>query len=416
MIDLDKWLEIWATLSRNKLRTFLTALGVGWGIFMLVTAVAFARGLKSGVSKQMGGFATNSVYVWGGRTTMPYRGMQPGRWTKFTNAETDALSRVPGIEVLAPRLRVGGWPNNLNITRGSETGSFAVFGDHPQMNRIMNMQMLEGRWIDPIDMRDRRKVAVIGNQVRDVLFKPNEEPIGDHINVGGVWFQVVGVFKPNGEGDEGDRDSQTLMIPFTTAQQAFNLQNQVGFFALTVDPDLPADTVEDRIRTALAERLKIHPDDKEAFGSFNAAKEFGKIQRIFLGIEFITWFIGVMTLLAGVLGVSNILLISVKERTKEIGIRKALGATPGAVVTTILQESIVLTTIAGYFGLVAGVGCLELLGMVIPPDGPLAQPTADFGVAIVSVLILVGSGALAGLIPAMHAARIPPVVALRTEL
>ncbi|HUS66299.1 MAG TPA: ABC transporter permease [Kofleriaceae bacterium] len=416
MIDLDKWLEIWATLSRNKLRTFLTALGVGWGIFMLVCAVAFARGLKTGVTKQMGGFATNSVYVWGGRTTMPYRGMQPGRWTKFTDAETEALSRVDGIEVLAPRIRVGGWPNNLNVTRANETGNFAVMGDHPQFNKIMNMKMLAGRWIDPYDIRDRRKVAVIGNQVRDVLFKPGEQPIGDHIAVGGVWFQVVGVFEPTGEGDEGDRQSQTIMVPFTTAQQAFNLVNEVGFFALTVDPDLPAELVEDRIRTALAERLKIHPDDKEAFGSFNAAKEFGKIQRIFLGIEFITWFIGIMTLLAGVLGVSNILLISVKERTKEIGIRKALGAPPGAVVVTILQESIVLTTVAGYFGLVAGVGAVELIGMVIPPDGPMARPEVDFGVAIVSVLILVVSGALAGLIPAMHAARIPPVVALRTEL
>ena len=416
MIDLDKWMEIWATLSRNKLRTFLTALGVGWGIFMLVCAVAFARGLKTGVSKKMGGFATNSVYVWGGRTTMPYRGMQPGRWTRFTDQETEALSRVDGIEVLAPRIRVGGWPNNLNITRGNETGNFAVMGDHPQFSKIMNMNMLSGRFIDPYDIEDRRKVAVIGNQVRDVLFKPGEEPIGEHVSVGGVWFQVVGVFEPTGEGDEGDRQSQTIMVPFTTAQQAFNMVNQVGFFALTVDPALPADVVEDRIRTALAARLKIHPDDKEAFGSFNAAKEFGKIQRIFLGIEFITWFIGIMTLLAGVLGVSNILLISVKERTKEIGIRKALGAPPGAVVRTILQESIVLTTVAGYFGLVAGVGCLELIGMAIPADGPMASPEVDFGVAIVSVAILVVSGALAGLIPAMHAARIPPVVALRTEL
>jgi len=416
MFDLDKWLEIWATLSRNKLRTTLTALGVGWGILMLVCAVAFARGLKTGVAKQMGGFATNSVYVWGGRTTMPYQGMQPGRWTKFTNAESEALAKVPGIEVLAPRIRVGGWPNNLNVTRGNETGNFAVMGDFPQFTRIMNMEMLAGRFVDPLDIRDRRKVAVIGNQVRDVLFRPDENPIGGHISIGGVWFQVVGVFKPTGEGDEGDKQSQTIMIPFTTAQQAYNLQNEVGFFAMTVDPDLPAEQVEDQVRIALAARLKIHPDDKEAFGSFNAAKEFGKIHRIMMGIEFITWFIGVMTLLAGVLGVSNILLISVKERTKEIGVRKALGAPPSAIVVTVVQESIVLTTIAGYFGLVAGVALLEAFSVVVPPDGPLARPEVDFSVAIVSVVILVVSGALAGLIPARHAARIPPVEALRAEL
>jgi putative ABC transport system permease protein len=415
MTDLDKWLEIWATLSRNKLRTTLTALGVGWGILMLICAVAFARGLKTGVARQMGGFATNSVYVWGGRTTMPYRGMQPGRWTKFTNAETEALARVPGIEVLAPRIRVGGWPNNLNITRGGETGSFTVMGDYPQFNRIMNMTMLAGRFVDPLDIAERRKVAIIGNQVQDVLFRPGENPLGEHISVGGVWFEVVGVFKPNGEGDEGDRQSQTIMIPFTTAQQAYNMQNQVGFFAMTVDRDLPADVIEDRVRTALAARLRIHPDDKEAFGSFNAAKEFGKIQRIMMGIEFITWFIGVMTLLAGVLGVSNILLISVKERTKEIGVRKALGAPPSAIVATVVQEAVVLTTIAGYFGLVAGVALLEAFAMIVPPDGPLAKPEIDFGTALVSVAILVVSGALAGLIPARHAARIPPVEALRAE-
>jgi putative ABC transport system permease protein len=415
MFDLDKWLEIWATLSRNKLRTALTALGVGWGILMLVCAVAFARGLQSGVARQMGGFATNSVYVWGGRTTMPYKGMQPGRWTQFTDAETEALAKVPGIEVLSPRIRVGGWPNNLNITRGGETGSFAVMGDFPQFTRIMNMEMQAGRFVDALDINDRRKVAVIGNQVRDVLFRPEENPIGQHISVGGVWFQVVGVFKPTGEGDEGDRQSQTIMVPFTTAQQAYNLQNKVGFFAMTVDRDLPADLVEDRVRTALAERLRIHPDDKEAFGSFNGAKEFGKIQRIMTGIEFITWFIGVMTLLAGVLGVSNILLISVKERTKEIGVRKALGAPPSAIVATIVQEAIVLTTVAGYFGLVAGVALLEAFAVVVPPDGPLAAPEVDFSVAITSVVILVVSGSLAGLIPARHAARIPPVEALRAE-
>src|SRR6185503_13121078 len=416
MFDLDKWIEIWATLSRNKLRTALTALGVGWGILMLVCAVAFARGLKTGVARQLGGFATNSVYVWGGRTTMPYKGMQPGRWTKFTNAESEALAKVPGIEVLSPRIRVGGWPNNLNITRGGETGSFAVMGDFPQVTRIMNMTMLGGRFVDALDIDERRKVAVIGNQVQDVLFKPGENPLGEHINIGGVWFQVVGVFKPNGEGDEGDRQSQTIMIPFTTAQQAYNLQNEVGFFAMTVDRDLPADVVEDRVRTALAERLRIHPDDKEAFGSFNGAKEFGKIQRIMLGIEFITWFIGILTLLAGVLGVSNILLISVKERTKEIGVRKALGAPPSAIVATVVQESVVLTTVAGYFGLVAGVALIEAFSLLAAPVEPLARPEIDFSVAITSVVILVISGALAGLIPARHAARIPPVEALRAEL
>jgi putative ABC transport system permease protein len=408
-------MEVWATLSRNRLRTFLTALGVFWGIFLLVIALSFASGLKTGVQKQMSGFANNSLYVWGGRTTMPYRGMQPGRWISFENADIDAVARVPGIQVLAPRLRVGGWPNGVNVTRKGETGNFAVMGDEPQFSQIMNLEMVTGRFLDPLDLEERRKVAVIGQQVYDVLFSPGEEAIGEQVAIGGVWFQVIGVFEPGGSGDQADRDSQTLMVPFTTAQQTFNLQNRVGFFALTVDPDLPAGDVEQRIRHALAERHKLDPRDSEAFGSFIAAEEFKKIQLIFLGIQMITWVIGVLTLLAGVLGVSNILLISVKERTKEIGIRKALGAPPGSIIATILQEAIVLTSVAGYFGLVAAVALLEAADLFITWGGPMSRPEIDFGTALLSVGILVGAGALAGLIPARHAARIPPVVALRAE-
>ncbi|HLU67433.1 MAG TPA: ABC transporter permease [Kofleriaceae bacterium] len=416
MFDLDRWMEVWATLTRNKLRTFLTALGVFWGIFLLVVAVAFARGLKTGVGKQMGGFATNSVYVWGGRTTMPYKGMQPGRWIQFEDADVPAVAKVEGVDVLAPRLRVGGWPNGVNVTRSGETGVFTVMGDHPQFSKIMNMDMVAGRWLDPLDLKERRKVAIIGPQVRDVLFPGGEHPIGEHIAINGVWFQVVGVFDTGGDsGDDQDREGQTIMIPFTTAQQAFNLQNRVGFFALTVDDGVPAAEVEKRVRTALAERHKLDPRDSEAFGSFNWAEEYKKIQLIFLGIEVITWVIGVLTLLAGVLGVSNILLISVKERTKEIGIRKALGAPPGAIILTVMQEAVVLTAVAGYFGLVGGVAVLEGLSAVMDFSGPLARPEVDFGTAILSVVILVVSGALAGLIPARHAAGIPPVVALRAE-
>jgi putative ABC transport system permease protein len=416
VLDLDRWMEIWSTLSRNRLRTFLTALGVIWGIFLLVASVAFARGLSTGVQNQMGGFATNSVYVWGGRTTMPYRGMQPGRWIRFEDADIAAVERVPGVEVLAPRLRVGGWPNGVNVTRGGQTGNFTVMGDQPQFARIMNMEILAGRWLDPLDLAERRKVAVIGTQVVDVLFGPGADPLGEHVSISGVWFQVVGVFRPTGGSSEDvDRHSQTLMVPFSTAQQAFNLQNRVSFFSLTVDPDLDAEVVEKRVRAALAERHKLDPRDAEAFGSFNAAQEFHKINVIFIGIQVVTWVIGVLTLLAGVLGVSNILLISVKERTREIGVRKALGAPPGSIVATVLQEAIVLTAVSGYLGLVAAVGALELADLFVTWSGPMARPEIDFGTALVSVAILVGAGALAGLIPASYAAKIPPVEALRAE-
>jgi putative ABC transport system permease protein len=415
MFDLDKWQEIWATLSRNKLRTTLTAAGVVWGVFMMMATIGFARGFREGMTKQMSGYANNSVYVWGQRTTMAYKGLQPGRGVQFKNDDIAAIARLPGIEYLAPRVQLGGWRDGNNVTRGGKTGNFQVFGDYPEFGKIRSTDMLAGRFIDPLDLSERRKVAVIGKGVYDILFKPGEDPVGQFISVRGAYFQIVGMFKPRGSGDDGDRETNSITIPFTTFQQAFNFQNRVNFFALTVLPHLPAPEVEKAAKRVLAERHKVHPDDPEGIGSFNWAQEFAKIQMVFMAIEAFAWIASILTLMAGVLGVSNILLIAVKERTKEIGIRKALGATPGVVVRMVLQESIVLTAVAGYFGLVAGVALLEGLGVFIPGDGAMAKPKVDFGTAILSVVILVGAGALAGLIPARHAARIPPVEALRAE-
>jgi putative ABC transport system permease protein len=367
------------------------------------------------MTSQLSGSATNSVYVWSQRTTMAYQGLQPGRPIQFKNDDIAAVSRVPGIEYLAPRIQMGGWRDTNNVTRGNKTGNFQITGDHAEMRHIMSMKMMAGRFLDPLDLAERRKVAVIGKSVRAMLFAAGEDPIGQYIRVRGSHFQVIGLFDPHGDGDDEERQSNMVIIPFTTFQQAFNFQNKVDFFALTVQPHLPAEKVEKEVKRVLNERHKIHPDDPEGIGSFNWAEEFGKIQMVFLAIESFAWIASVLTLMAGVLGVSNILLIAVKERTQEIGIRKALGATPGVVVRMILQESVVLTAVAGYFGLVAGVMVLEAVSLFIPGDGAMAKPQVDFGTAILSVVILVGSGALAGVIPARHAARIPPVEALRAE-
>jgi putative ABC transport system permease protein len=415
MFDLDKWQEIWATLSRNKLRTFLTALGVVWGVFMMMATIGFARGFRDGMTRQMSWAATNSVYVWSQRTTLPYKGLQPGRHVEFKNEDIAAVARVPGIEYLAPRVQMGGWRDSNNVTRGNKTGNFQLFGDYPEIKHILTLELMAGRFLDPLDIQEQRKVAVIGKNVYDVLFKPGEDPIGQYIRARGVYFQVVGMYRPRAKGDEEERQGNTIIVPFTTFQNAFNYQNRVGFFAMTVGSERSAPDVEKEVRRLLSERHKVHPDDPEGIGSFNWAKEFNKVQMIFAAIEAFAWVASVLTLMAGVLGVSNILLIAVKERTKEIGIRKALGATPGVVVRMILQESIVLTAVAGYVGLVAGVLVLEAFGLVIPEGGPMAKPQVDFGTAILSVVILVGSGALAGIIPARHAARIPPVEALRAE-
>lgn len=415
MFDLDKWQEIWATLSRNKLRTFLTALGVVWGVFMMMATIGFARGFREGMTHQMSWAATNSVYVWSQRTTMPYKGLQPGRHVEFKNDDIEAVARVPGLEHLAPRLQMGGWRDSNNVTRGNKTGNFQLYGDYAEIVHILTIDMVSGRFLDPLDVAERRKVAVIGKNVYDVLFKPGEEAVGQYVQARGVYFQVIGVFDPRGSGDDEERQSNTIIVPFTTFQQAFHYQNRVDFFALTVLPDRSAPEVEQAVKRLLAERHKIHPDDPEGIGSFNWAKQFGKIQMVFSAIEAFAWIASILTLMAGVLGVSNILLIAVKERTQEIGIRKALGATPGVVVRMVLQESIVLTGVAGYLGLLAGVLLLQAIGLVIPGDGPMAKPQVDFGTAVLSVVILVGSGALAGIIPARHAARIPPVEALRAE-
>jgi len=331
MFDLDKWQEIWATLSRNKLRTFLTAAGVVWGVFMMMATIGFARGFRDGMTRQMSWSATNSVYVWSQRTTMPYKGMQPGRRIQLDNDDIAAVARIPGIEHLAPRLQMGGWRDSNNVTRGNRTGNVQLYGDYAEIRHILTADMVAGRFLDPLDVAEQRKVAVIGKNVYDILFKPGEDPIGQYIKARGVYFQVVGMFLPRGKGDDEERQGNTVMVPFTTFQNAFNYQNRVDFFALTVT-GRPAPAVEKDIKRVLAERHKVHPDDPEGIGSFNWAKEFNKVQMIFKAIEAFAWIASILTLMAGVLGVSNILLIAVKERTKEIGVRKALGATPGVLV------------------------------------------------------------------------------------
>ncbi len=416
MFDSDKWQEIIATLRKNKLRTFLTMCGVFWGIFMLIVMVGFGNGLFQGVSKTASGFAVNSVYVWSQRTSMPYQGMQPGRRVPLTNEDVEAVGRqVEQIEYMAPRMQLGGWRDGNNVTRSEKTGNFSVMGDLPAFKFIQPMNMQMGRFINDIDIEQHRKIAVIGEATYEVLFEPGEDPIGEHIKIRGVYFQDVGMFKPMQSGERGERASQTIFIPFTTFQRAFNQGNRIGWFSMTAKPDASAEVLEQEVRRILAERHKVHPDDRAAFGSFNAAEEFGKWQMVFLAIEVLIWFVGIATLLAGVLGVSNIMLIVVKERTKEIGIRKALGATPRSIVSLVIQESITITTVAGYLGLVAGVGVLELYGALAGENEILAPPTIEFEVAIIATVVLIVSGAIAGIIPARQAARVKPVEALRAE-
>ena len=416
MFQIDQWQEIFATLRANKVRTLMTGIGVFWGVLMLVVMLGVGRGLEQGVTTSMKGFATNSVYLWANRTSEPYMGMRPGRYLRFERDDIEALRvGVPEIEHLAPRNQLGGWRNGENVVRDGKTGSFFVSADYPAFRHIQPAIFEAGRFINDLDMRDGRKVAVIGAGVREQLYDPDEPVIGSYLKIQGVYFQVVGLFRSQQSGEEGDRQNNTVHVPFATYQHAFNVP-YVGWFAFTAAAEVRASTVEEKVRTLLGKRHLVAPTDKQAIGSYNAENDFRKVSNMFTGVSGLIWFVGVVTLLAGIIGVSNIMLIVVRERTREIGIRKALGATPFSIVYQLLQESTALTAVAGYLGLLAGIALLEFAGPLLPDDsGMLAPPSIDLEIGIAAAGILVLTGMISGLIPARAAVRIHPVDAFRAE-
>ena len=421
MFDYDKWQEIIATMQKNKLRTFLTMFGVFWGIFMLLLLLGTGNGLERGITKNFNGWATNSGFIWSNRTTMPYKGMQPGRYINFKNEDKVRLEQqVEGLGVIAPRNNLGGWRGGNNVSRKTKTGAFSIFGDYPEYQQVQIVDLYKGRHINEKDIQDKRKIAVIGESVVNILFEQGEEPIGQYIIVNGVSFQVVGMFKSLRGGEQGNRDTQTIYIPFTTFQQAFNYGNSVGYFAFTAKPGTKVSQVEQNIRSVLGEAHRIHPEDINALESNNLEEEFGQINGLFAGISIFVWIVGTGTLLAGVIGVSNIMLIIVKERTKEIGIRKALGATPFSIISLILQESVIITSLSGYMGILLGTLVIESLGAYVAqqPEGTIGMfgpPNVDMTTAVASLITLIVFGMLAGLIPARKAARISPIEAIRVD-
>lgn len=422
MFDRDSWQEIFHTLKKNKLRTFMTAFGVFWGIFMLIIMLGSGAGLENGVSSGMGKFATNSFFVWTQRTTIPYKGFPRGRRYNFRNDDIQALrDNISEIEYLAPKMR--GWSagdGTNNTVRNDKTGAFTINGEYPDWNKIDPMDITEGRFINNIDIENRRKVAVIGTRVREILFEPDEDPIGEYIQIQGIYFQVVGVFVPlNTSISFGGEKEQSIMIPFTTLQKTYNYGDIVGWFSITSKDHVPASEVEEKVLKFLAQRHTIHPEDEEAFGHFNLEENFRQMQGLFTGISGLIWIVGIGTLLAGVIGISNIMLVIVKERTKEIGIQRAIGATPMNIVSQIILESVFLTSIAGYFGLAIGVALVEGINYALIEFGVdnemFQRPEVDFNIAITALVILIFSGAFAGLIPAFRAVSIKPIDALRDE-
>ena len=421
MFDREKWNEILEALTANTFRTVLTAFGVFWGIFILVILLAASNGLENGVKKGFDGIATNTMFMWTQGVSKAYKGLPKNRQFEFRNNDVGALKqKFPDLLYVSPRNQLGDFNGVSNVIRGTKTGAYTIYGDYPELIKQEQMEIVKGRFVNQQDILSRRKVTIIGNGVIAELYKTTEEVIGTYIKINGVNFMVVGVYKSKGNNNGNAESAQkNIFIPFTTFQQAFNFGDRVGWMALTAKDDASITALKPGIIAFMKQRHTIHPDDERAVGNFDLFEEFKKVQDLFMVLKFIAYFVGTLVLLSGIIGISNIMLIVVKERTKEIGIRRALGATPGAIRTQILSEAIFLTIIAGMFGIAVATGILGILNMILatmPSEGMMfVNPSVDLTVVFIALLILVGSGLLAGFIPAQTAINVKPVDALRTE-
>lgn len=415
VFDIDRWQEIWITITSNKSRSFLTAFGVFWGIFMLVLMVGAGNALKTGIFSQIEGFATNSVFFMAERTTEPYKGFRKGRVWNMTNSDLPIIrNRVDDLQYMSPVL-FGGGNGDKNVVRGDKGGSYLVKGCYPEYDLIEKSKMIYGRYVNDIDITEKRKVCVIGERVYEVLFH-GEDPVGKQIRVNGIYFQVIGVARSTSGVSIGGETAETVVLPFTTMQQAFNQGNVIHFLAATAKPGVAVRSIQDKITEVLKQQHQISPDDKEAVFSMNIEEQFKMFNNLEIGISLLIWIVGIGTLLAGAVGVSNIMLVTVRERTKEIGIRRALGATPNNIIGQILSESVVLTVLAGIGGIVLGVGLLSAVGVVLSQgDQFFKDPQISFTMAVGSLIILIVIGMLAGLIPAQRAMMIKPVEAIAEE-
>ncbi|MGG8496860.1 ABC transporter permease [Tenacibaculum sp. TC6] len=411
LFDSDSWQEIYGSIRKNKLRTIITIIGVLWGIFILVVLLGAARGMENNFKRIFGDFATNSVFIWTQSTDMPFKGFQKGRRFNLTFKDIEALKREykDQIKFLAPRNQTNGL-----LVRNFKTGNFQVSGDYPILDKIEKKNLIYGRFINHNDIENNTKVCVISEDMYKQLFDKGEMPVGEYIKISEVNYKVVGVYKlSNGI----DLDGDTAYIPFTTFQKVYNTGNTIDWMTVTANEGIDIVQMEEDIVLTLKNIHKVHPEDKRAFGSFNLGTRIDKLNGFLKGMQFLTWFVGIATLIAGVFAIGNILLITVKERTKEIGIRRAIGATPSSVRRQIILESVFLTTIAGMLGIIFGGFVLYLLDMLAGQgdDPTLVNPTVNIPIIMIAFGILVILGTLIGLIPAHMATLVKPIEALREE-
>ncbi len=413
MIDYDKWAEIFSSIKRHKLRTFLTALSVWWGIFMLVLLLGLGKGLENSVVHNFRDDAMNSLWIWPGRTTMPYKGLPVGRRLRFTNADYDRLkNQIDGVESITGRYYLRG---EFTVKYKKKNLSFHIRAVHPDHLILENTIMMTGRYINDKDIDEYRKVCVIGQKVATDFFG-KEEPIGSSLKIKGVDYKIVGTFYDDGS----KRELETIYLPISTTQRVESANGRINQLMITLG-DVPVEKsfeVEKRIREELSVQHNFDINDKQAIYIRNSAEDFQEFQTVFMFIKGFLWFVGIGSILAGVIGVSNIMLIVVKDRTKEIGIRKAMGATPNSILAMILQEAVFLTAIAGYIGMISGFAIIYGINYLLVTNGVeleyFRNPEVNFMTILYALILLVVSGALAGLIPAQQAVKINPVIAMKS--
>jgi len=416
IFDRDTWQEIFGSIRKSKLRTAITIIGVLWGVFLFITLLGAARGMENGFDKEFKNLATNSIFLWAQRTSMPNKGFQRGRRIRLTIQDVDAIKRqVPDIAFVAPRNVqgvFGGSPAKVKRITNSKT--YKLFGDYPILDKVNKVKLIDGRFLNLNDINGEKKVCVIGEKVVDELFEKDEEVVGNYVEINGSFFQVIGIYKERTGGSfEGD---DSIYIPFTTFRKINNTGDKIGWMVIAAHKEADITKVEENVKTLIKRRHDVHPDDKRAFGSFNFGEMYKRITGFVSGIKFLTWFVGIATLIAGVIAIGSILLITVKERTKEIGIRRALGATPNKVRGQIVLESVFLTLIAGILGLIFSGGILMIINSLTQDiDFPFTNPTVNIPIALGAIMVLVTFGTLIGMIPAQRAVKIRPIEALREE-
>lgn len=415
-IDIDRYREILDTLTRNKTRSFLTGFGVFWGVFMLIVLIGGGEGLKIMLQKNFEGFATNTAIIWANQTTKPYKGLKKGRWWQMDVKDLDRLrNQVPELDVIAPQV-MAGWNVSPMAKFADKSVSCNMQGVTPDFAKVQPPTLRYGRYLNDVDIRDSRKVCVIGKKIYTTLFKEGGSPCGKSIMIDSTYYKVVGVdYRTSGVNINGNPD-EAVTIPMTVVSKVYNRGNSVDVIATTGKPGVVMSQIAPKMRQVIARAHYVDPTDEKGLMVLNTEVMFGILDSLFKGVNFLIWLVGLGTIFAGAIGVSNIMMVTVRERTTEIGIRRAIGATPKMILSQIISESIVLTTVAGMMGILFGVFILNALELANTTDGILEVPfQIGFWTALLCAALIGLLGMLAGLAPAMRAMSIKPVDAMRDE-